>query len=234
MHLYPKHEYKYMENNNKPGETTPVPAAPAAEPTKVDTTPADSTDYKALLEKEKADKEKTSKQLNQAEFTIEQLKKAAKEREEAGLPPEVDLEEIRKSAIEAAQAETQKFLADSSSDTLEEELERITDLDKRELIKFHLENSIVRTGFSRGSISKDIAKAIAIADAPRREAEGKEIEIALSSKDSQGAPNSSGQDASKEQTKLSDVEEAQIKIIAAKSGKTVEFVRAKLIANKMR
>lgn len=228
---------KYMENVPPKVEPTTVPPAPAAEPKKVDTIAPTTPDYKALLEVEKTEKAKKETQLSQAEHVIEELKKKAKESADAGLP--IDLEEITKAATdaatEAARRETTKLLGEQTQETLEDELARIEDPNKRELVKFHLENSIVRTGFSRSSILKDIEKAVAIADAPRREAERKELEKSLSAKQNQGAPNSSGQNpGGTEQEKLSDAEEAQVKIIASRSGKTVEEVRAKLIANKKR
>jgi len=218
-----------MENQDKKVDITPAPAAPAAEKKEVVTTPESPIDYKALLEVEKAEKEKTIKQLGQAEFTIEKLKKESKEDPDV---PDLDVETIDESARKAAREEAQKYFAEQSKDVLDEALEGITDPDKRELVKFHLENSIVRSGFSKSAIVKDISKAVAIVDAPRVKAEKKELEHAIASKDSRGPVNSAGQDISKDTVKLSEAEEKQVVIIASRTGKSVEVVRAKMIANK--
>lgn len=189
-------------------------------------------DYKALLEVEKAEKEKAVKQLGQAEFTIEKLKKEKKEEDIDDVIPSLDEEDVVKKAEEAARKQVQTIMAEQSKDTLDEVLGQITDPDKQALVKFHLENSIVRSGYSKSAIVRDVAKAVAIVDAPRREAEVKELEKSAAARNSMGSVSTAGQDVGKEVTTLSDVEEGQIKIMAAKTGQKEEVIRAKMIANK--
>jgi len=232
--IHPKPKYEFMEDKNKKVEgTTTDQSASSDKGNQVDTNNS-QPDYKELLEQEKADKAKIAKQLGQAEFTIEKLKGEKKvEVDDLDLDAnKIDIEKIKEEAKTEARKETEKFFLDQSRDLLEEELSKVTDPDKRELIKFHYENSIQRTGFSRSSILKDLSKAIAIVDAPRVKAESREIQKALESKESRGSANSSGQDVSKESVILPPEEEKAVKDIALRTGQKEEVVRSKLLANK--
>lgn len=53
---------------------------------------------------------------------------------------------------------------DNAVDAVEDALAGIANPKKRELVKFHLENSIVRSGTSRQAVAEDVQKALAITD----------------------------------------------------------------------
>lgn len=57
-----------------------------------------------------------------------------------------------------------ELIADLQKDIIEEELNSISNEKKRQLVKYHYENSIIKSGLSRQSIREDFAKATAIVD----------------------------------------------------------------------
>lgn len=128
-------------------------------------------DYKAELEKER-------KRVSQAEHTIMKLKGKAKttmvddseEDEEEYTPP--------KSTKPFTQAQPDPaglaaLLAQQSSDP-----------DERELILFHFENSVLRSGNNANAILNDLAKAKILANARKYEIESKESKRTVATKSS--------------------------------------------------
>jgi hypothetical protein len=76
---------------------------------------------------------------------------------------------------------TEKLSSKQSSDTIEDILSSIDNPKKREIVRFHYENSIVKSGTSRENIQDDIANALAIADRKlnaKRKSEAQETEKA--------------------------------------------------------
>jgi hypothetical protein len=58
-----------------------------------------------------------------------------------------------------------ELISDLQRDVIEEELSSISNDKKRELVKYHFEHSIVKSGSSRQSVREDMAKAVAIVEA---------------------------------------------------------------------
>ena len=125
-------------------------------------------DYQALYLKEVEEKENYKKALTQKR----QLRKKPEEEtvvedEDENKPlTRKDLQEVASTMV--AQSKEEQLLAG------------ITDVNKRNLVKFHLENSIKRTGNSEA----DLAKALAITDAPKLQKINKELARAAENKPS--------------------------------------------------
>lgn len=75
---------------------------------------------------------------------------------------ELPLSELVKKEMAAMR---EAIIADQATDILDEELASLsTNSKKQQLIRYHYENSIVKSGSSKGAIRSDLAKALAIAD----------------------------------------------------------------------
>lgn len=182
-----------------------------------------------------AELEKARKQLGQAEHVIETLKKKPKEKidnEDDDKSPQFDPEEIYKRAAEIAQETVEKAQSGFIKDYVEDAIASASnDPAERELIRLHYENSIKKSGFSRTSILEDIQKSKVLANKPRLEKMEKELAKAGLSKitTSKGA---AGGFETEHPVELSPEEEKWIQQTAVATGKTVEQVRAKLLANR--
>lgn len=129
----------------------------------------DDIDYKSLLEVEIARREK-------AEKAIVKMKKSQKEEDidNDWTTDEPKLSEDR--IAELLEANNQKIISQLTGDYEIDVLDSITsNPDERELIKFHLENTIKRTGLSKADIKADALRAKAIANADRLTAENAEL-----------------------------------------------------------
>ena len=94
---------------------------------------------------------------------------------------------------EALKAEIRnELIADLQKDLIEEELGAISNDKKRELVKYHYENSIVKSGSSKQAVREDIAKAIAITDALVNAKRKSENLIAKSAKETVTTGSSKG------------------------------------------
>lgn len=201
-------------------------AAVAAEAKAKADAEAGAIDFKAELEKEKA-------RLAQAEHTIIALKKEAKEK---GEPEKVDTEAIKEAVraelIEEQNKALEAFKAEQSKGLLDEEISKITsDPDEQELIKFHYEKSIQKTGFDKNSIASDIQNASILANKPRLEKTMAELRQAAISKLTAKGGESGGIPAGENPTKLSPDVEAWIAKTAKARGMKEEDIRAKLVKN---
>lgn len=208
------------------GSTT---SAPASEPEKKET---ETIDYKAELEKEREALKIKEKQLSQAEFKIQELKSKKKNEEGDDKHESFDPEEIRRLAREEALKEVEKIQGGFVKDTFEDILKATSESpEQAELIKFHYENSIKQSGYSRSAIAEDLAKAKVLANKPKLEKLESELSKAKISKNtsSGGSAGSYNVDTSID---LSPEEESWIQKAALQTGKKPEEVRAKLLANK--
>lgn len=189
-------------------------------------------DYKAEFEKvskEKADKEK---ELSQAQYKIQELKKKKIEEDDDDTLEKFDKEELFKLAREEARKEVERAQSGFVQDSLQDALaSSSSDPAERELIKFHYENSIKQSGFSRAAIAEDIQKAKALANKAKFEKMESELVKATQSKKTT-SNGSAGYSEPKESIELSEAEENWIQIAAKSTGQTVDKVRATLIANK--
>lgn len=201
-------------------------AAVAAEAKAKAEAEADAVDFKAELEKEKA-------RLAQAEHTIVTLKKEAKEK---GEPKEVDTEAmkeaLRAELLEEQNKSLEAFKAEQSKGSFDEEVAKLTsNPDEKELIKFHYEKSIQKTGFDRNSIASDIQNAFILANKPRLEKTMAELRQAAISKLTVKGGEGGGIPAGENPTKLAPEVEAWIAKTAKARGMDEKDIRAKLVKN---
>jgi len=138
-------------------------------------------DYKAEFEKEKVRRE-------QADHTIEELKRRKKEEEEGeggdgkeGMTPE----EIRKIAQEEA-SKTLKSINQGQAENLARSV--ATSDDEAELIIFHYKNSIVLTG----NLQEDIESAQALANKKRVQKQLSEIRRTIQAKKNEAGEGGAG------------------------------------------
>lgn len=124
----------------------------------------------------KAEADKLRKQLDQAEHKIVELKKDKKPKADEG-DDEGDDKGVRPDAVEQiVKSVTEQIRQDQSSDVVNEELSKLSkDLDELAHIKLIYESKIVKTGFTREQIAKDLADSFAIANAPRLQKNAEEI-----------------------------------------------------------
>jgi len=82
-------------------------------------------------------------------------------------------------------------LKENSTDAVEGELQDITDNDKeRELIKFHYENSIRQSGYTKAAIRQDLERAKLLANESKLRKENSELKEALKAKAAVGKGSS--------------------------------------------
>lgn len=132
-------------------------------------------DYEAELIKERERREKAEKKI------VEMKREAKQEGEE-------DEDDLINRRIDER---VNLALKDNSTDTVEGELQDITDNDKeRELIKFHYENSIRQSGYTKAAIRQDLERAKLIANEAKIRKENSELKEALKAKASVGKGSS--------------------------------------------
>jgi len=113
-------------------------------------------DYEAELEKVKADNAKLEEERNNYKEGLLNLKKKTKSIDE------VDIEKLVADSVAKAIQPLQETVIKPSVDRI---LDSITDNpSKKELIKYHYENSIKQSGTSEQAIREDIENALMIAD----------------------------------------------------------------------
>jgi len=170
-----------QESKEKVDDTTTPPAPEEktnADESKLDVDESKNTDseeavnYKAELETEKQRRAK-------AEDKIVKMKK-----EKQAPAPEVDFTEIKKSLAEELRAELQAEREQAqlaSVETLESDiLDAVASSDdERELIQFHLDNSIKRSGLTRKAIMSDVEHAKLLANKSKILQENKELSESL-------------------------------------------------------
>lgn len=137
-------------------------------------------DFSAELE---AEKQKRLKAENAAIKYKKKLKEAtsdkkpAQEEAEQDLPTP-DVEQIAKRTAELVREEAKREMV---SDEIDSQLTSITDGDERELTRFHYENTVKPTGFTRQSIAEDISRARLIANEKKIMSNMSELAQALKS-----------------------------------------------------
>jgi hypothetical protein len=158
------------ESNEKVDETTESVAS---------TEETNEIDYEAELTKAK-------KQLGKAEFTIEELRRQGKKpAEETPGESELTVEELTKQIDSKVEQRLKAFQGEQVRDLVDASLESLTDNPKeRELIKFHYENSLNHSGYTRASIKADLENARLLANRSKLLAENRELKEALKSKGS--------------------------------------------------
>jgi len=147
--------------------------------------PEDNTDYKSLYEKEVeiSNNYKTAlKQKRQLRNKDEEL-----EEDEQDDEAPVTLGTLKKVIQDTV---LPSITTNREQSILEQ---RITNPEKRKLVKFYLDNRIVRTGTSDDSISNDIDTALAIADSKKIKIENEELKRANANKGQTVRTTGSGQ-----------------------------------------
>jgi hypothetical protein len=177
----------------------------------------------------KAEAEKLRKQLDQAEHKIVELKKDKKPKADAG-DDEGDDKGVRPDAVEQiVKSVTEQIRQDQSSDVVNEELSKLTkDPDELAHIKLIYESKIVKTGFTREQIAKDLADSFAIANAPRLQKNAEEIaRAAVTKSQTETKGGSSGASITSDtpaDTNWNANEMALFQQVAAKMGITVDKI----------
>jgi hypothetical protein len=148
------------EVEKEDAEPTAVPDASQGE-TKTDE--EEGIDYKAELVRLAQERDNYKEGMLIAKAKLKESPKVKEEEEEpAGQPAE---EEVYKKAQEIAKAEVNTVVQQLTQDTFDEELNGLTsDPDERELIKFHYENSLQKSGYSRKAIKSDLETAQVLAN----------------------------------------------------------------------
>jgi hypothetical protein len=139
--------------------------------------------------------EDLEKELNQAKFTLKEKnmaeKKAKKSEEFSDEYLSDDEEEVSKETVaQLVEKEVEKAQLSMRVDVINEELDKLaSDPDERRVIQLFYENKIVKSGFDRGSIKKDLEFAHVLANRPRLEKVASEIQ---KKKESESAMSSNG------------------------------------------
>jgi hypothetical protein len=184
--------------DNKVDETT----APASEETNtqaVETNEVDETTETIAAESEqneidyKAELEAAQTRLTQAEHVIVDTKRQLKEAQTSTADVNVEYEnqptssELLDQLRAEQQSELSQFKKDLTQDILNDEIARASsNPDEQALIKFHYENSIKQSGFSRAAIQADLESAKLLANKKRLIKENSELKEALKAKHSAG------------------------------------------------
>ena len=204
-------------NNEAVDETTQSGASPEE---------TNEIDYEAELEKAK-------KQLGQAEFTIQKLKKQGKKPAEEAVDEtieenrgELTVDEFEKKLEQKFEQKLKSFQLEQTRDLIDSSLESLTDNPKeRELIKFHYENSLNHSGYSRQAIKADLENAKLLANRAKLVAENRELKEALKAKGSiSNTARGSNQDklTPEDEPTFSPEEMNLLKMAAAKQGISVK------------
>lgn len=194
----------------------------------------DNFDYKAELEKERKLREAKEKELSQAQFKIQQLKKEKVDFDDDDTSTKIDTNKIFELAREEARKEVERAQSGFAKDSLEDALSAASsDPAEIEAIKFHYENSIKQTGYSRTAIFEDIQKAKVLANRVKLEKMESELNKSKQSKATASTGNA-GYQETKDSVELSPEEETWIQKASKETGQSVDSIRAKLIANKTR
>lgn len=92
-------------------------------------------------------------------------------------------DEIQEKVKEAARKELDSFKMDLISDTVGDILNEIAESDSEmKLIKYHYENTLIKSGYNKASITRDIQRAKLLANESKMKREKKELEEALRAK----------------------------------------------------
>ena len=152
--------------------------------TEVNKSDASADNWKALYEKEKEKAENYKRAFTQKKEFV----KAAKEETDEDEDRPISRKEFRSLLRE----EVVPMVASSKEDTLLEK--KVSDPEKRRLVKFYLENRIVRTGTNDEALSQDIDFAISAADGQTAVKENSELKRALDNRPPSYATNGSSAD----------------------------------------
>lgn len=158
----------------KKGEGEPIiPTVPADTGDKGDG--VDGVDYKKEFEALMQEHEKAQHKLKQYNIDGKGDKKKDEPKGDDDDDEYIGRQDTEKLIDERVKGQLTNLQQDIVLDLIENELEAATtNADERKLIQFHYENSIVKTGYNRASIRRDMDKAKLLANAVRYRKESKE------------------------------------------------------------
>lgn len=166
-----------------------------------------TVDYKAELEKEQAQRKK-------AEAAIVKMKKADKtESTNDEFEEDFSDDTLKKSDLEAMES---RIIGQVAGNVAEETITTVSsNVDEQELIRYHYNNSIVKTGADRKAVLADIMKAKLLANAAKWEVENSELKESAISKNTAGksgvGSNQARSKGSSDFDKLSDADKKFLK-----------------------
>lgn len=199
-------------------------------------TPEETAAALATKEQELADAKKLladkETELGQAQHTIVDLKKK-KDEVKLPAPQQIDVESIQEKALETTKSEIEKFKLEQTKDTFEEILASMASTpEDQEAIRTAYNDSIVKSGFNKDSIKKDLEKAFILANQPKFETTIKELKQAHISKQTQSAGGGSSQQIETKDENLSAEDTAWVNATATRMNLPVEKVKAQLLKNR--
>lgn len=152
-------------------------------------------DYKAELEKEQQLHQETKDGLKKAEDKIVDLKRTSKAKTEEVEEDDDDPYGIKNIISSEIGKFKQSIATDMVQDVLDEELNSLsTSEDEKNLILYHYQNTIKPSGYSKGQIKADLAKAKLLANAKKIQDERDEIARATVSKSDISSASGANQD----------------------------------------
>lgn len=173
----------------------------AKEPTNVEGTEepkVEGRNYKEELEKER----------NRKGFQSRKGITPSNDEPKEDTPEDVDIEALVEQKVNERLKSKQEEDAASKEENILSNL--IEDEDKRELVKFYLENKIKRTGTDESSISEDINMALTLVDSKKVKATLEEVEYAKQQKEKvSGVPSSYGSSTKGETYEKSPLDQAR-------------------------
>ena len=141
---------------------------------------ADEIDYKAELEKTKEVSNNYKKGMLIAKEENKKLKAKKDDIDDWDLDDDDDESE---DIDEKISSKVNERMSELLGDAIEETLTTMTDNpDERELIKYHYENTLNKTGLSKRNIQDDLLNAKALANRRRIVKENKELKLAMRTK----------------------------------------------------
>ena len=147
-----------------------------------DEEPEEEIDYKAELEKsQKISDNYKQGMLNAKDKLKKKDKKVDDEDDDFFDDEENEDDKVNKIVTERVNEIKSELL----EDTIEDLLDTMTDNpDERKLIKYHYDNTLNKTGFSKRRIQEDLGNAKALANQKRVVKENKELKLAIKTKNS--------------------------------------------------
>ena len=133
----------------------------------------ESIDYEAELEKVKEERENYKQGMLSAKSKLKENKET----------PKVDVDEITKQVADQVKQQIDSHLVADRADFLEDTLEGVSNSPKeKELIKYHYENTINKSGYTKSAIANDLANAKILANKSKLIEENDELRRALLAK----------------------------------------------------
>lgn len=208
----PLNGFRTMSEETKGVEVAPeiAPSQETAQGEELKTTEpvSNSVDYDAVVAQLTEERDNYKQGMLNAKAKNKELKET---QETVAPEPVVDLDEVAEKAAQIAREQVESFKSELTADTLEEALIQSSDSPGvRKVIRYHYENSLNKSGHSRGAILADVKKAAILANNNLATRENEELKEALKAKNSTtSAPQFSGQkEAQPEPDKLSNVDKS--------------------------